>query len=80
MIFVNLHFEIREIGFHEIDSFQKHPMHMSDSIQGTDYIATYFFLNLKVSRAKIEKSEMMNQWRYYSANLQKICNIVGSKT
>ena len=29
-------------------------LHMSDSIQGTDYIATYFFLNLKVSRAKIE--------------------------
>ena len=28
--------------------------HMSDSIQGTDYIATYFFLNLKISRAKIE--------------------------
>ena len=27
---------------------------MSDSIQGTDYIVTYLFLNLKVSRAKIE--------------------------
>ena len=29
-------------------------IHRSDSIQGTDYIANYFFLNLKVSRAKIE--------------------------
>ena len=28
--------------------------HRSDSIQGTDYIDNYFFLNLKVSRAKIE--------------------------
>ena len=26
MIFVNIHFEIREVGFHQIDSFQKHPM------------------------------------------------------
>ena len=29
-------------------------LHRSDSIQGTDYIANYFFLNLKVSKAKIE--------------------------
>ena len=28
--------------------------HRSDPIQGTDYIANYFFLNLRVSRAKIE--------------------------
>ena len=33
-------------------------MHMSDSIQGTDYIATYFFLNLKVSKAKIENLKL----------------------
>ena len=30
------------------------PQHRRDSIQGTDYIANYFFLNLRVSRAKIE--------------------------
>ena len=30
------------------------PSHRRDSIQGTDYIATYFFLNLRISRAKIE--------------------------
>ena len=29
-------------------------LHGSDSIQGTDYIANYFFLNLRVSKAKIE--------------------------
>ena len=29
-------------------------IHRSDSIQGTDYIANYFFLNLRVSRAKIQ--------------------------
>ena len=29
-------------------------MHRSDSIQGTDYIANYFFFNLRVSRTKIE--------------------------
>ena len=28
--------------------------HRRNSIQGTDYIANYFFLNLTVSRAKIE--------------------------
>ena len=28
--------------------------HRRDSIQGTDYVANYFFLNVKVSRAKIE--------------------------
>ena len=28
--------------------------HRRDSIQGTDYIATYFFLNLRISKAKIE--------------------------
>ena len=27
--------------------------HRCDSIQGTDYIANYFFLNLRVSRTKI---------------------------
>ena len=30
------------------------PQHRRDSIQGTDYIGNYFFLNLRVSRAKIE--------------------------
>ena len=29
-------------------------LHRHDSIQGTDYIVNYFFLNLRVSRAKIE--------------------------
>ena len=29
-------------------------LHGLDLIQGTDYIANYFFLNLRVSRAKIE--------------------------
>ena len=28
--------------------------HRRDSIQGTDYIANYIFLNLKVSRPKIQ--------------------------
>ena len=28
--------------------------HRRDSIHGTDYIANYFFLNLRVSKAKIE--------------------------
>ena len=40
-----------------------HPFHRRDSIQGTDYIANYFFLNLRVSRAKIKKSKINNQWR-----------------
>ena len=48
--------------------------HRHDSIESTDYIANYFVLNLSVSVTTIENL------RYYSANLQKICNIVGSKT
>ena len=34
--------------------------HRHDSIQGTDYIANYFFLNLKVSRTTIENL----RWRF----------------
>ena len=33
--------------------FGEFSKHRRDSIQGTDYIANYFFLNLKVSRTKI---------------------------
>ena len=31
---------------------------------------------------KIQKSQnaLMNRWRYYSANLRKICNIIGPET
>ena len=57
---------------------QRFSYHRHDSIQSTDYIAYYFFLNLRVCREKL-KSKMKNQWRH-SANLQKICNIVGPKT
>ena len=39
---------IRELLF-----YQRH-VHRRDLIQGTDYIANYFFLNLRVSRTKIE--------------------------
>ena len=33
---------------------QRRIFHRSDSIQGTDYVANYFFLNVRVSKTKIE--------------------------
>ena len=43
--------------------------HSSDSIQGTDYIVNYFFLNLRASRTKIENLKRKTQCRHYSVNL-----------
>ena len=37
-----------------LNSIEMSVKHRSGSIQGTDHIANYFFLNLKVFRAKIE--------------------------
>ena len=41
-------------SFNICEIFEGKINHRCDSIQGTDYIATYFFLNLRISRAKIE--------------------------
>ena len=37
-------------------------------------------LEFEVFRTQNWSSKMTNQWRYYSANLEKICNIIGPKT
>ena len=61
-------------------------IHRSDSIQGTDYIASYFFLNLKVSRAKIENPKwrisgdiiLLNFGKFVTLSVQKL-KIFGRK-
>ena len=61
--------------------------HRSDSIQGTDYIANYFFLNLKVSRAKIENPKQriggdiipLTFGKFVTLSVQKL-KILGRKT
>ena len=46
--------DLRSVQNSDENKFRIDDTHRSDSIQGTDYIANYFFLNLRVSRAKIE--------------------------
>ena len=49
---------------------------LHDSVQGTDYIANDFFLNLKVFRTKLENDKSGETlW----GNLQKICKIIVPK-
>ena len=56
-----------------------HTVHRSDSIQGTDYIATPV-IGFPGQKFKIYTLVMTNQERLYLGNLQKFCNIVGPKT
>ena len=51
-------------------------LHRSDSIQRADYIAT----PIQGFLGQTLKSKIMNQQRYYSANLQKTCNIIDPET
>ena len=55
-------------------------LHRRDSIQGIDYIANPFFMNLKVSRTTIKKYKIRVEWKYYSGNLLKISDNIGPKT
>ena len=54
-------------------------LHRRDSIQGTDYIATYFFLNLKVSRAKIENLKLWIGGDIISLTFGKIVTLLVQK-